>query len=178
MKNLITLFISLFLVSSISFAQTKKEKKQLKEEQKVQGFEEMKTLIDSNTFEFIGEWAISHRGRRINLITNPTFLRMNNQEADAFFPFFGERYSGAGAYGSDSGGIEFKTEVTNYDVSYIDKKKQVRIKFNAPGKGEKFEITMLVFSNGNASVTITSNNRSIMKYDGSVKELEVKETEN
>ena len=177
MKNLITLFLALVVASSVSFGQTKEEKKKLKEAQKEQGFQEMKDLIDSGAYEFEGEWAISQRGRRINLFTNPTYLKMDNQEAEGFFPFFGERFSGSAAYGTDSG-IEFKTKVTNYKVTYNDKKRQVIIDFKAKGKYETFEVKMYVYTNGNGKITIVSNNRSVMNYDGKIKELTKKEDAN
>lgn len=177
MKNLITLFLAVVVVSSVSFGQTKEEKKKIKEEQKEQGFQEMKALIDSGAFEFVGDWAISQRGRRVNLMTNPNYLRMDNEEADAFFPFFGERFSGSAGYGTDTG-IEFKTKVTKYKVTYNEKKKQVIVKFRAKSKYESYDVKMVVFSNNKSAVTVTSNHRSLMNYDGKVKELTKKEDTN
>ena len=177
MKNLITLFLAVVVASSVSFGQTKEEKKKLKEEQKEQGFQDMKDLINAGAYEFTGEWATSQRGRRINLMTNPTYMKMDNQEADGFFPFFGERFSGSAGYGTDAG-IEFKTKVTEHEVTYNDKKRQITIDFKAKGKHETFTVKMVVFSNGNSKVTIISNNRSIMNYDGKVKELTKKEDAN
>ena len=177
MKNLSSLFLALILASSVSFAQTKKEKKQLKEEAKEQGFLKMKKLIDSGAFEFEGRWATSQRGNRINLNSNPTFLKMDNQEADAFFPFFGRRFTGGGGYGSD-GGIEFKTTVTDYKVSYNEKKKHVIVEFKAKGKDDTFNVRMVVHSGGTAAVNITSTHRSVMNYDGIVKEFSKKEKAN
>src|SRR5210317_1986383 len=175
MKNLSSLFLALVLASSVSFGQTKEEKKKLKEEEREQGFLEMKKLIDSGTYEFEGRWATSQRGARINLMTNPTFLKMTDQEADAFFPFFGQRFTGSGAYGTDSG-IEFNTTVSDYKVSYNEKKKQVIVNFKAKGKNDTYKVRMVIFSKGNSSITITSDHRSVMNYDGVVKELVKKET--
>lgn len=174
MKNSIILFVALFVASTVSFGQTKKEKKKLKEEKKEQDFQEMKDLINSGTYEFDGQWAISHRGRRINLTTNPTFIKMNHKEANAFLPFFGERYSGAASYGGDSG-IEFNNQVSDYEVSFNEKKKQVIVKFIGEGKTDTFSFKMIVFPNGNTNITVTSNHRSLMRYDGLLKELVLEE---
>ena len=170
MKNLSSLILALIVASSVSFGQTKAEKKKLKEEEKEQGFLNMKELIDSGVYEFQGRWATSQRGNRINLNSNPTFLKMENGEADAFFPFFGRRFTGGGGYGTD-GGIEFKTTVSDYKVSYNEKKKQVVVDFSAHGKDDVFKVHMVVFSAGNSTITITSNHRTVMNYDGIVKEL-------
>lgn len=177
MKNLITLFLAIVVSGTVSFGQTKAEKKKLKEAQKDEAYQNMKDLIDAGAYEFEGEWAISQRGRRINLYTNPTFLKMDHEDAHGFFPFFGERFSGSAAYGTDSG-IEFDTKVTDYKVTYNDKKRQVIIDFKAKGEYETFEVKFYVYSNSNGKITIISNNRSVMNYDGKVKKLSKKEDAN
>ena len=165
------LFITLFLASP-SIAQTKKE---LKAAKKQEEYISTKELINSKQYEFTGEWATSNRGRRINLMSNPTYMKIDNTSADGFFPFFGTGYSGA-AYASGGGGIEFKNELENYNVSFNDKKYEISITFKVKGENDYYDILVRVFAGGNTSITISSNNRSTMNYSGNTKTLEKKES--
>ena len=86
----------------------------------------MKDLINSASFAFTGEWATSQKGRRINLMSNPTFIKMDTKNADAYLPFFGTAQ--VGGYGA-GGAIEFKDKVQDYTVTFDDKKQKAIIKF-------------------------------------------------
>lgn len=172
MKKLLPLIVLLsFIIQPIS-AQTKKE---LKAAKKQQEYELIKKLIDTKQYEFTGEWATSSKGRRVNLISNPTYLKIDNTTGDGYFPFFGTGFSGA-AYTSGNGGIEFKNELENYTVTLNDKKRQVSIKFKVKGENDYYDVIVSVFAGGNTSITINSNNRSVMTYSGKTTALEKKET--
>lgn len=170
MKKLLPLIVLLSFIFQPISAQTKKE---LKAAKKQQEYEATKKLIDTKQYEFTGEWATSSKGRRINLISNPTYLKVEANLGDAFFPFFGTAFSGA-AYPSGDGGIEFKTELENYTVTLNDKKQEIGIKFKAKGNNDTFDINIRVFPGGKASITINSTNRSVMNYSGNMKALEIK----
>ena len=110
MKKIIILLILVVFITNPINAQTKEEKKAAKAEKSLIEYDAMKVLVNEGNYEFVGEWATSQSGRRINLMSNPTSLKMENEISDGFLPFFGTAYSGAG-YGSGSGGIEFKGPV-------------------------------------------------------------------
>ena len=169
-KISILLLLSFFVIPT--FGQSKKE---LKAEKKQQGYISTKELINSQQYEFTGEWATSSRGKRINLISNPTFMKIDNTTGDGFFPFFGTSFSGSG-YGSGSGGIEFKNELEGYTVTFNDKKQTATIKFKVQGENDNYDVTVKVFAEGNTSITINSNNRSTMNYSGKTNVLEKKES--
>ncbi len=162
------LLITLFFVSP-SIAQSKKE---LKAAKKQEAYKVTKKLIDSKQYEFTGEWATSSRGMRINLMSNPTYMKIDNTTGEGSFPFFGTGYSGAAYKG---GGIEFKNELENYTVTLNDKKQEVTIKFKVKGESDYYSVIVRVFAGGNTSITIDSNNRSVMNYSGTTKALEKKE---
>lgn len=171
MKKLLTLIaLTVFTLNPI-IGQTKKE---LKAEKKQKEYLSTKELIDSKQYEFTGEWATSNTGRQINLISNPTFMKIDNTKGDAFFPFFGTAHSGAG-YSTGNGGIEFKNELEDYTVTYNDKKQKIVIKFNVKSENDNYKVTINAFAGGNTSITIDSNNRSVMNYSGDIKALEKKE---
>ena len=172
MKKIFTLIVLAVFTLNPVIGQTKKE---LKAEKKQQEYVSSKELINSKQYEFTGEWATSSKGRRISLISNPTFMKIDNTTADGFFPFFGTGYAGSG-YGSGSGGIEFKNELEDYVVTFNDKKQTASIKFKVKGENDNYNITVKVFAGGNTSITINSNNRSVMDYSGDIKALEKKES--
>ena len=177
MKKIFTLILLIIFVVNPIISQTKAEKKATKEAVAVKEYEAMKVLINTESYAFEGEWATSNKGRRINLMSNPTFIKMEAKNADAFLPFFGTAHSGAG-YGGTDGGIEFKGEVQNYQVSFNDKKKKATIKFKAKGNSsENFDITITINGSTSATVNINSSNRSTMNYSGKIKKLEKKKEE-
>lgn len=159
----------MLLFVSPTFAQTKKELKAIK---KQEDFEATKKLIDSKQYEFTGEWATSSRGMRINLISNPTYLKVDNTTGDGNLPFFGTGFSGS-AY--NGGGIEFKNELEDYTVTLNEKKREITIKFKVRGESDYYSVIARVFAGGNTSITISSNNRSVMNYSGNTAALEKKE---
>lgn len=169
MNKLFSLLLMTLFIASPSIAQSKKE---LKAAKKQEEYIKTKELINSKQYEFTGEWATTSKGRRVNLISNPTYIKINNTTGDGYLPFFGTGYSGS-AY--NGGGIEFKNELENYTVTLNDKKHEVTIKFNVKGKNEKYDVIIRVFAGGNTSTTITSNNRSVMNYSGNTTALEKKE---
>jgi len=174
MKKIFALVTFVMLVVNPIISQTKAEKKAAKEAVAIKEYEAMKALINSESYTFEGEWATSNRGRRINLMSNPTFIKMEAKNADAFLPFFGTAHSGAG-YGSSNGGIEFKGEVQDYQVNFNDKKKRATIKYKTKSKSsENFDVTITIHGSTSANVNINSSNRSTMNYSGEIKKLEKK----
>lgn len=169
MKKLTVLFIGLALVSNVLVAQTKAEKKALKAEAAQKGYAKMKAMIDSGIYTFVADWANSQRGGRINLTNNPNYLKMDNENSDAYLPYFGVVQVPSM---SGNAGIEFSGPVRNYQVEYNDKKQKALIRFNAKNSSESFNLTLTVFHNGNASLALSSSGRNSISYDGKVKETE------
>ncbi|MFD1294951.1 DUF4251 domain-containing protein [Lutibacter holmesii] len=172
MKKLSILILLLSFMVQPTFSQSKKE---LKAEKKQEDYLKIKELINSKQYEFTGEWATSSKGKRINLMSNPTYMKIDNTTGDGFFPFFGTSFSGSG-YGLGSGGIEFKNELKEYEVTFNDKKQTATIKFKVDGENDNYDVTTKVFAEGNTTIIINSNNRSVMNYSGKTKALEKKET--
>jgi len=169
MKKVVLLFVSLLFVSTTLIGQTKAEKKALKAEAAQKEYTKMKTLIESGIYTFVAEWANSQRGGRINMMGNPNYLKMDNENVDAFLPYFGVVQAPSM---SGNAGVEFSGPVTNYRVDYNDKKQKVLIRFKAKNSSESFNLTLTVFQNGNASLNLSSSGRNSISYDGKVKETE------
>lgn len=168
MKKLFIVCSILIFSINLSLAQTKEEKKKIKEEAEKKEFETTKSLIKSGEYKFIADWATTQSGTKINLATNHGYLKIEKENAEADLPYFGDVQV---ASNSGKGGIEFKNEIDNYAVEFNDKKKTVTIQFKATEKSEFFNLILTVFKSGNASLDISSNKRNSIGYDGKVNEL-------
>jgi len=171
MKNIFLLIMALVISSNV-FAQTKAEKKAMKAKAEQEELAKTKALIDSGTFTFVADWANSQKGGRINMMSNPNFLKIENETADAYLPYFGVVQTPSM---SGQGGIEFSGDVTDYTVEFNDKKQKTLIRFNAKNGSESFTINLTVFKNGNASLIVSSSGRNSISYDGKIKETENKD---
>jgi len=155
----------LFVLSNPIIAQSKKE---LKKQKAAKEYLKTKNLIESGVYTFIAISANTQKGRRIDLSTNYNSLKFDNAHVIADLPFFG--FSQVSSFNSD-GGIIFDIENTDFEIEYNDKKHKITIKFVAKNKTESFDLLLTVYSNASAALSITSNQRDSMRYQGDVKDL-------
>lgn len=165
MKKIGIMFAIVLLSVSTVVGQSKKEKK---EQAAAAEFENIKKLIDSKSYVFEAEWANTFGGKRINLTTNPNYLKITKDSADIFLPYFGVGHT-SNNYKSGEGGIVFKGILEEYDVVINEKKQTHTIKFKGRNKSELYEFSMLVYKSGNSNVNVNSSGRSGIKYDGKTK---------
>ena len=165
MKNLRNSLLLFTLIFATSFAQTRKEKKEMKAMEEAKQFEAIKELIESGTFGFYADWANSFQGRRINLITNPNHLKMNQKQASIYLPYFGVAHNTSPAY-SNLGAMEFEGTVENYKIKVNEKKKQTVVSFRCKAKHEVIDFSLSVFPDGNSRLVANSTVRTGMTYDG------------
>jgi len=151
------------------FSQSKKE---VKKEQEQKEYQEMVELIEGKNFDFEAAWATSQSGGRINLTNNSNFLKIRNDSADIFLPYFGTLSSGVDAV-SGGGGITFSGLMDNYEMTVDDKKQKILIKFNARSNNDTFDFYFTIFRGGNSLVNVNSNYRSAIKYDGTTSKIRV-----
>jgi hypothetical protein len=160
-----TVVLSFFLSFSIlmCFAQ-EKTKQQIKEEQNLAKQKKVEALLDSKEYEFVGNMAYPQRGRSIDLSSNSNYLRVKNDSVHSEMPYFGRAYSGVG-YGN-SGGLDFAGVMKDYSIT--KGKKNFIIKAEVKGVSDYYSITLTVYFDGGASLTISSNNRDSINYRGYV----------
>jgi hypothetical protein len=162
--NILLLFLMLSLGSYQGIAQEqsiKDAKKQQKESQK----REMESLIESKTFTFEARTAIANGGRTVDLIDNPNFIKFSPDMVNSEMPFFGQA-TGATFYGANDAGLYFKGEPEKYD---LDKnKKNFRIRMEVKDTNDRYRINLSVGIDGNSTITITSNRKSVMTYYGRI----------
>jgi hypothetical protein len=171
MKSLIGLLVlSVFMV--LPSENMEAQKKKSKKEKRLEQFAETQKLIDSKAFIFVPDRAFPQGGRSIDLTTNYGFIKVMGTDTEGDMPFFGRGFNVA--YGGD-GGIKFdKTELLNETIEVNEKKMRITYNFEAKGKNDTFRISMDISYSGNASVTVISNNRSSISYNGEISKLEEK----
>ncbi|MBI9061012.1 MAG: DUF4251 domain-containing protein [Marinilabiliaceae bacterium] len=170
MKAIIRTLFVIVVIISLSFtlsAQEKKSKKELKQEK----FDQTMELINKGNFKFEARRAYPQGGRSIDLTTNYGFITVKQEAAEGDLPFFGRAYTAS--YGGD-GGIKFDGEMLDKNIEVNQKKQKVILTFEVRDK-DTYKVTMDIGYNGNASVGITSNNRSHINYQGEIKKIEKEE---
>lgn len=170
MKNLI-LTLVIIVIAVPMMGQTKSEKKKIKKEQNLKDYAATKELIDSGNFQFIAEWARTQKGRRINLISNPNYLKINTMEADIHLPYYGVVHTPSAGFSSE-GGIVVKDVVKNFKIDVKDKKQKITVRFDGKGKNDQYEFILFIYQNKSATLSVNSNSRSSINYDGKITPLE------
>ncbi|MEH6406754.1 MAG: DUF4251 domain-containing protein [Leeuwenhoekiella sp.] len=167
MKKIVS-YITLFSLLTFSVqAQQKSE-----DITKNSDFENLKSLLDSKEYVFEGDWAYPLRGTSISLIGNPNSLEIKKDSVDIYLPFFG--VSQMSSYDGE-GGFKYVGPMKEYSVEYNDDKSKAIVTFNVQNRTESLDITLTASKATSASLTVTSNRRDFMRYDGDLKKPEKKE---
>ncbi|WP_286971146.1 DUF4251 domain-containing protein [Flavobacterium sp. UBA4854] len=157
-----TMSVLLFLiVINFSVSAQEKTKKELKQERELKKQNEIKALIDSQNFVFEAQKATPQGGRLLQLDYNTYFLKFNADNTTCDLPFFGRAYNVG--YNSD-GGIKFEGKPENIKVE--TKKNSTILKATVRGKSDVYDLTFSIFYNGSTTLSVSSNNRGPINYDG------------
>lgn len=162
-KVLFVLVMSV-LITNPCFSQ-EKTKKELKAERKIEKQKQTEAMVNSKEFIFSARTAMPQGGRSVDLSTNPGTVKFHPDLIKSDMPYFG-RVTGSVAYGGRDGGMKFEGKPEGYTVTVNKKGYQV----NASVKGENdfYRLSLFVSMEGSSSLSITSNNRSIISYNGEI----------
>jgi len=166
MKAIIRTLFVLLVITNYSFnieAQEKKSKKEIRQEK----FEQTIEMINKGEFKFEARRAFPQGGRSIDLSTNYGFITFKQDNAEGDLPYFGRAYTAT--YGGD-GGIKFDGEMLSQKSDVNEKKQKLIYTFEVRDK-DNYKVTMDIGYNGSATVSITSNNRSHISYQGDIIKL-------
>lgn len=159
--SILTVFFMVFTYENVEAQE--KSKKQLKEDQKLEKQKQIALLVESKKFVFVANRVMPQNGRTINLTTEYSVeFQPNLIKSD--LPFFGRAYSGVG-YGGDDG-MKFEGKPTDYSVE--KKKKYYLISANVRGESDTYSMMITIYFEGSANLSINSNNRSSISYDGDI----------
>jgi len=164
MKTRIFLSIAfLIFIFGAAFSQ-EKSKKELKEEEKLMKQKQIEELINTKNFVFKGRWALPMGAKQIDLSTNPNYVKFNPDLMDGYMPFFGTATAGIG-FGSDNT-IKFKEKPESFNI--VKNKKNFQIDAKVKGETDVYRISLSVTFEGSCSMSIISNNRSTISYQGEI----------
>jgi hypothetical protein len=101
------------------------------------------------------------------VLTSEYDLRLKNDSAFAYLPYFGVAYSAP--YGSSEGGIKFAEPMNDYAITPNKKSNGWDIHFKIRSKEDIYEIFMNIFNNGSALFSVTSQKRDMISFSGEIK---------
>jgi len=171
MSTKLSVFLLLCILSFPAFAQ-QKSKKELKAEQALEKQKEIEELIDSKSFVFEAQKLTPQGGRLIILDDYTYFLKFNVDTTKCDLPFFGRAYNVA--Y-SGEGGIKFEGKPENIKVG--KKSKNINFQATVRGQNDTYDLMFRIFYNGSATLSVNSNNRATINYDGIIRAPKEKEKE-
>jgi hypothetical protein len=163
MKRKLSILLVLFCFLSFPVLAQEKTKKELKAERELQKQKEIEALIDSKNFVFEAQKVSPQGARTLNLDYNTYFLKFNTEKTTCDLPFFGRAFNIP--YGGD-GGIKF--EGVPEDVKIEKKKKSYNVKAIVKGKDDVYTLYFNIFFDGGATLSVNSNNRASISYDGEI----------
>ncbi|WP_343707273.1 DUF4251 domain-containing protein [Flavobacterium sp.] len=161
MKTTMSILMFLLSIASFSVSAQEKTKKELKQERELKKQNEIKALIDSQNFVFEAQKATPQGGRLIQLDYNTYFLKFKTDNTTCDLPFFGRGYNVG--YNGD-GGIKFEGKPENVKVE--TKKNNTILKATVRGKSDVYNLMFSIFYNGSTTLSVSSNNRGPISYDG------------
>jgi len=164
MKTKISVLMVLMLFIGTTLFAQEKSKKQLREERAIEKQQQIEAMINAKEFVFDGRTAIPTGYKSMNLTTNTNYVKFHPDRIESYMPFFGKAYAGIG-YGSD-GGLKFDGKPDNYTITKESKNYQVNA--SVKGTNDTYKISLSVSFNGSASLSINSNNRSSISYNGEI----------
>jgi hypothetical protein len=152
-------------------------------------FEALKTLVATKSFVFNAETAypmqtyavmqvtnalLRNTGNapgRISLTGNGDYITIKGDTVQAELAYFGEVRIVSSMNSRDSG-INFDGVPSTFDITENEKKQTLRLEFDIRAKTEPFSVIMQLYPNKRATVFINSINRTSIRYDGKLIELE------
>lgn len=159
--GILTVLMSMILTSAFSQEKTKKE---LKEEEKLQKQIQIETLVNSKDFVFVAKYALPMGASQVDLQTNPNYVKFNPEMMDGYMPFFGTATAGIGLGGDNT--IKFKDKPEEFNIE--KKKKNFQADAKVKGENDIYRLSLSVMFEGSASLSIISNNRGTISYQGEI----------
>lgn len=163
MKTKIYVLWVLLSLLSIPVTAQEKTKKELKAERTIQKQKEIQSLIESVNFVFNAEKLIPQGGGLRILDYNIYFVKFSTENAVGDLPFFGRAFNIP--YGGD-GGIKFEGKPEKIKIE--KKKKSYIVKATVKGKDDIYDLMFSVFFDGGTTLSVNSNKRASISYDGNI----------
>jgi hypothetical protein len=164
MKTLLKISLTFLLMLMIVNANAQQTAKQIKAQEKAAS---IKHKINEQKYTFIAQYAQPLRGTQ-KYLTSDYDLRVKRDSVIAWLPYFGRAYMDV-PYNSNDDGIKFTS--TKFDYKIVEKKKggwTITIVLNDVRRSQKLFLD--VFTNGSATLQVTSNSRDAITFQGYIKD--------
>jgi hypothetical protein len=164
MKTPLKISLTFLLMLIIVNANAQQTAKQIKEQKKAAS---IKHKIDEQKYTFIAQYVQPLRGTQ-KYLTSDYDLRVKRDSVIAWLPYFGRAYMDV-PYNSSDDGIKFTS--TKFDYKIVEKKKggwTITIVLNDVRGSQKLFLD--VFTNGSATLQVTSNSRDAITFQGYIKD--------
>jgi hypothetical protein len=121
-------------------------------------------MVNAKEFVFVPRTALPSGMSPVNLSINQNYIKFQPDLIDSYMPFFGNAYSGV-VYSTDKG-LKFIGKPESFTVE--KNKNAFQIYAVVKGETDIFRLSLSVGFEGNASLLISSNNRSTISYAGEI----------
>jgi hypothetical protein len=123
----------------------------------------VKKWIENRSFTFIAKSAMPLKGRFISL--SPSFdVKISGDTVTAYLPYFGEAHTAT--FGSEEGGIKFKSTRNKYKIQSKKNGWNVMIKPEDIGYG--IELNFDVSKSGSIMLRVNDNRRDAITFRGHI----------
>ncbi|MBN8880245.1 MAG: DUF4251 domain-containing protein [Sphingobacteriales bacterium] len=117
--------------------------------------------VEARKYTFIAQNAMPMRGRTVQL-TSLYDLKITGDSVISALPYYGRAYSAP--VNPSENGLNFTSVSFDYQVKYRKKRWEVSIK---PKDVQRVsEMNLIIYSNGRASLQVTSNDRQPISFNG------------
>ena len=130
--------------------------------------EDTKQAILANRWLFVAQ-SVNPQGGRTQVINGRYEIRTSKDTVNAYLPYFGKSYSGAGAM-TNANPMDFKS--TNFSIDQEEiKKGGIRVTIRPKDYSAVQTLQFSFYDNGSASLMVTLTDRSPISYNGRVEPL-------
>jgi hypothetical protein len=160
-KIFMVLFLSVVITPIFSKEQTRGEQKDKK---KLEQLGQVEMMINAREFVFIPRIVLPTGMKPVNVAVNQYSIKFQPNFIDSYMPFFGRAYSAVG-YGNDTG-LTFKGKPEKFEIEKSRKTFQINVVVK--GGNDIFRLFLSIGFEGSASLSISSDNRSTISYQGEI----------
>lgn len=124
----------------------------------------IETLLNSKNFEFIANTMIPMSGGTKNLVGSNYSITFTPEMIVSNMPFYGRAYSGM-ALNRDKG-MRFKGKPESFIITNTEKGFDINAEVN--GENDTYFISITAGNSGFATLSISSNDRGTISYQGEI----------
>ncbi len=158
-----SIFFATLFCFILSYASAQEKDLKAKPDQEINNSSNIANLLNSKSFEFVANICYPTSGAPKNLVGNNYSVTFSPEEIVSNLPFYGRAYN-ATAMGRDKG-MRFKGQPENFTVS---KNKEYQVNTTVRGESDTYELSLSVSETGYALLSISSNDRGTISYQGEI----------